>query len=152
MKEHFDRFKFALYKEKEMPEIRKWITALAGLALFAGLASAQVTGNGFSTGAFTCATTNASVTPTLRAEGYTEAVGDIVLAFLMVESVDRYAFLCRQRCDGLAEFLRHLSQHHWRRHRFPQLVPHEYRQPESGCQLAYIAVKVKTVEALHFPM
>jgi len=79
MKEHFDRFKFALYKEKEMPEIRKWITALAGLALFAGLASAQVTGNGFSTGAFTCATTNASVTPTLRAEGYTEAVGDIVL-------------------------------------------------------------------------
>jgi len=79
MKENFDRFKFALYKEKEMPEIRKWITALAGLALFAGLASAQVTGNGSSTGAFTCATTNASVTPTLRAEGYTEAVGDIVL-------------------------------------------------------------------------
>jgi len=79
MKENFDRFKFALYKEKEMPEFRKWITALAGLALFAGLASAQVTGNGSSTGAFTCATTNASVTPTLRAEGYTEAVGDIVL-------------------------------------------------------------------------
>src|ERR1700677_3672653 len=79
MKENFDRFKYALYKEKEMPEIRKWITALAGLALFAGLASAQVTGNGSSTGAFTCATTNASVTPTIRAEGYTEAVGDIVL-------------------------------------------------------------------------
>jgi hypothetical protein len=79
MKENFDRFKFALYKEKEMPEIRKWITALAGLALFAGLASAQVTGSPTSTGAFTCATTNASVTPTLRAEGYTETVGDIVL-------------------------------------------------------------------------
>jgi hypothetical protein len=79
MKENFDRFKFALYKEKEMPEFRKWITALAGLALFAGLASAQVTGSPTSTGAFTCATTNASVTPTLRAEGYTETVGDIVL-------------------------------------------------------------------------
>jgi hypothetical protein len=79
MKENFDRFKFALYKEKEMPEFRKWITALAGLALFAGLASAQVTGSSTSTGAFTCATTNASVTPTLRAEGYTETVGDIVL-------------------------------------------------------------------------
>src|ERR1700693_1105881 len=79
MKENFDRFKFALYKEKEMPAFRKWITALAGLALLAGLARAQVTGNGSSPGAFTCATTNASVTPTLRAEGYTEAVGDIVL-------------------------------------------------------------------------
>jgi hypothetical protein len=65
--------------EKEMPEFRKWITALAGLALFAGIASAQVTGNGFGTGAFTCTTTNGSVTPTLRAEGYTETVGDIVL-------------------------------------------------------------------------
>jgi len=79
MKENFDRFKFALYKEKEMPEIRKWITALAGIALFTGLASAQVGPSTTSTGAFTCATTNASVTPTLRAEGYTEAVGDIVL-------------------------------------------------------------------------
>jgi hypothetical protein len=79
LKENFDRFKFALYKEKEMPEFRKWIIALAGFALFAGLASAQVTGSGTSTGAFTCATTNASVTPTIRAEGYTEAVGDIVL-------------------------------------------------------------------------
>src|ERR1700722_14325655 len=79
MKENFDRFKFALYKEKEMPEFRKWIIALAGFALFTGLASAQVTGSATSTGAFTCATTNASVTPTIRAEGYTEAVGDIVL-------------------------------------------------------------------------
>jgi len=79
MKENFDRFKLELYKEKEMPEFRKWIIALAGVALFAGLASAQVTGNGSSTGAFNCATTNGSVTPTLRAEGYTELAGDIVL-------------------------------------------------------------------------
>jgi hypothetical protein len=79
MKENFDRFKFALYKEKEMPEFRKWITALAGLALFAGLASAQVgpaTPN--NTGAFTC-TSNAAVTPTLRAEGYTEVAGDLLI-------------------------------------------------------------------------
>jgi hypothetical protein len=79
MKENFDRFKFALYKEKEMPEFRKWITALAGLALFAGLASAQVgpaTPN--NTGALSC-TSNSAVTPTLRAEGYTEVAGDIVI-------------------------------------------------------------------------
>jgi hypothetical protein len=79
MKENFDRFKFALYKEKEMPEIRKWITALAGFALFAGLASAQVGGPQAGGGSFTCTTTNGSVTPTLRAEGYTELAGDIVL-------------------------------------------------------------------------
>jgi hypothetical protein len=80
VKENFDRFKFALYKEKEMPEFRKWITALAGLALFAGLASAQVgpalPGNAGT--AFSC-TSNAAVTPTLRAEGYTEVAGDIVI-------------------------------------------------------------------------
>jgi hypothetical protein len=80
LKENFDRFKFALYKEKEMPEFRKWITALAGLALFAGLASAQVgpalPGNAGT--AFSC-TSNAAVTPTLRAEGYTEVAGDIVI-------------------------------------------------------------------------
>jgi hypothetical protein len=64
-----------------MPEFRKWILALAVVALFVGFASAQVgtpTGGG-SVGAFTCSTTNGSVTPTLRAEGYTELVGDIVI-------------------------------------------------------------------------
>jgi hypothetical protein len=73
---------FELYKEKEMPEFRKWIMALAGVALFTGLASAQVGTpviGGGPTGAFTCSTTNGSVTPTLRAEGYTEQVGDIVI-------------------------------------------------------------------------
>jgi len=66
-----------------MPEFRKLITALAGVALFAGLASAQVGGGpgvGASTGTvFTCGVTNGAVTPTLRAEGYTELTGDIVL-------------------------------------------------------------------------
>ena len=53
------------------------------LALFAGLASAQVGGQpgvGTAAGtAFTCSVTNGAVTPTLRAEGYTELTGDIVL-------------------------------------------------------------------------
>jgi hypothetical protein len=79
MKENFDRFKFALYKEKEMPEFRKWIIALAGLALFAGLASAQVGGGNTNTGNETC-TSQTAVTPTLRAEGYTEVAGDIVIS------------------------------------------------------------------------
>jgi hypothetical protein len=43
------------------------------LALFTGLASAQVNNN-----QLTCAT-NVSVTPTLRAEGYTEQTGDVTL-------------------------------------------------------------------------
>jgi hypothetical protein len=70
-----------IFKEKEMPEFRKFILALAVIALFAGFASAQVgtpTGGG-STQAPLCTTTNGAVTPTLRAEGYTELAGDIVI-------------------------------------------------------------------------
>ncbi len=64
-----------------MPEFRKGLIALAGVALFAGLASAQV---GLPNGVpgFTapvCTTTNGAVTPTLRTEGYTELAGDIVI-------------------------------------------------------------------------
>jgi hypothetical protein len=66
-----------------MPEFRKWFIVLAAVVLFAGLASAQVGGQpgaGGTTGsAFTCGVTNGAVTPTLRAEGYTELAGDIVI-------------------------------------------------------------------------
>jgi hypothetical protein len=66
-----------------MPDFRKWILALSCAALATGIASAQVGANpgatGSSGGAFSCGVTNGAVTPTLRAEGYTEEVGDIVL-------------------------------------------------------------------------
>ena len=58
-----------------MVSFRRWILALTVLAMFAGLASAQLTGNT----QMTCAT-NVSVTPTLRAEGYTEQTGDVTLS------------------------------------------------------------------------
>jgi hypothetical protein len=77
LKENFDRFNFAIHKEMEMADFRRWITALAVLALFAGLASAQI-GGGSSAGALQC-TANVAVTPQLRAEGYNDATGDIVL-------------------------------------------------------------------------
>jgi len=57
-----------------MVSFRRCILALTVLALFAGLASAQVGGQN----QLTCAT-NVSVTPSLRAEGYTEQTGDITL-------------------------------------------------------------------------
>ena len=82
MKENFDRFNFANYKEKEMADFRRWITALAVIALFVGLASAQVgipVAGGSSAGTFTCALQNVTVTPNLRSEGYTEQTGDIVI-------------------------------------------------------------------------
>jgi hypothetical protein len=61
------------YKEKEMADFRKWILALTVMALFAGLAAAQNPTN------ISC--TNASVNvPQLRSEGFTELVGDILLA------------------------------------------------------------------------
>jgi hypothetical protein len=53
-----------------MVDSRRWILALAVMTLFAGLASAQVTGQY----QMTCST-NVSVTPLLRAEGYTELTG-----------------------------------------------------------------------------
>jgi len=64
-----------------MPEFRKLILALAVVALFAGLASAQVGTPGTTSGQqqLSCGVTNGAVTPTLRAEGFTEEVGDIVI-------------------------------------------------------------------------
>jgi len=61
-----------------MVEFRRWITALAVLALFAGLASAQIGGGGTSGGPLSCQATVA-VPPQLRAEGLTELIGDIVI-------------------------------------------------------------------------
>jgi len=78
LEENFDRFKFffEIYKEKEMTDFRRWILALAVLALCVAGANAQVTGTGNN---FSCTAQNASVTPLLRSEGITELVGDIVL-------------------------------------------------------------------------
>jgi len=61
-----------------MVDFRRWITALAVLTLFAGVAAAQV-GGGTGQTQLTCST-NVSVTPSLRAEGYTEETGDITLS------------------------------------------------------------------------
>jgi hypothetical protein len=72
VEENFRRFKIPiLHKEKEMADFRKWFLAFAVVALlFAIPASAQP--------ALQC-TANAGVPPTVRAEGLTELVGDIVL-------------------------------------------------------------------------
>jgi hypothetical protein len=77
LKENFDRFNFAIYKEKEMVDFRRWIIAAAVLTLFAGLASAQVPGGG-GAGQLTCIA-SVAVPPQLRTEGLTELLGDIVL-------------------------------------------------------------------------
>jgi hypothetical protein len=63
-----------IHKEKEMADFRKWLFALAVVALLAGLtvpASAQST--------TTCVTQSAT-NLLARAEGYTEEVGDVLLA------------------------------------------------------------------------
>jgi hypothetical protein len=63
-----------IHKEKEMADFRKWIYALAVVALLAGFtvpASAQ-------NPPFVCAT-NAGTPPIVRAEGFTELVGDLQL-------------------------------------------------------------------------
>jgi hypothetical protein len=78
LNENFDRFNFEIYKEKEMADFRRWITVLAVMALFVGLASAQVGTSGSSFSALACSVNN-TVTPNLRSEGFTEVTGDIVL-------------------------------------------------------------------------
>jgi len=77
LKENFDRFNFAIYKEKEMVDFRRWILAAVVLTLFAGLASAQIP-NGGGSGSLVCSA-NVAVPPQLRTEGLTELIGDIVL-------------------------------------------------------------------------
>jgi len=65
-----------------MVDFRRCITAIAGFALFTGLASAQIvvgTNTGAGAGGLTC-TATVSVPPQLRAEGMTELIGDIVLS------------------------------------------------------------------------
>jgi len=79
LKANFARFNFEIHKEKEMVSFRKYVLAIAVLALFTGLASAQVIGGtGSTAGPLTCA---AQVTnPTsARQEGFTELLGDIVI-------------------------------------------------------------------------
>jgi hypothetical protein len=80
LKENFDRFNFALYKEKQMADFRRWLTVLAVLAFMALSASAQVgVANGSATSLLACVATAAG-TPELRPEGYTELAGDIVIS------------------------------------------------------------------------
>jgi len=71
---NFDQFDFAIYKEKEMADFRK-VSVLAALVLLLGMG---MTVSAQTSGSFTC-TANAAVPPTVRAEGYTELVGDLVL-------------------------------------------------------------------------
>jgi hypothetical protein len=60
---------------------RRWILALTVLALCVAGANAQIVngGTGGSNAPFTCSATNGAVTPTVRSEGITELVGDIVI-------------------------------------------------------------------------
>jgi hypothetical protein len=66
---------FAIHKEKEMVAFRRVVLALAVIALFAGMASADVIGGSTQ---LTC-NTNVTVTPQLRGEGWTEQTGDIIV-------------------------------------------------------------------------
>jgi len=59
-----------------MVDFRRWIIVAAVLALFAGLASAQVPGG--NVGSLACSA-SVAVPPQLRTEGLTELIGDIVL-------------------------------------------------------------------------
>jgi hypothetical protein len=59
---------------------RRWILALTVLALCVAGANAQINvGTGTGGSAFTCNAINGAVTPTVRSEGITELVGDIVI-------------------------------------------------------------------------
>jgi hypothetical protein len=74
LKENFDRFNFfQKFKEKEM-NFRRVLTALALIAVFTALASAQIP----VTQTMSCAV-SPDTTPSIRAEGKTELVGNLVI-------------------------------------------------------------------------
>ncbi len=62
-----------------MADFRKWITAFAVLAMFAGLASAQIGTPGVGGGTPLACQATVTAPPQLRGEGMTELIGDIVL-------------------------------------------------------------------------
>jgi hypothetical protein len=71
-----------------MADFRRWFYALAVVAVLAAIsmpASAQIT-------PFSCST-NAGVTPTVRAEGYTELVGDLLLTCTGGQATTTNAFV-----------------------------------------------------------
>jgi len=82
LRENFDRFN-SKFKEKEMVSFRRVILALAVLALFTGLATAQVFtpggGPGSAGGNLTCSVLNTGNPTQVRSEGYAELLGDIVI-------------------------------------------------------------------------
>jgi hypothetical protein len=73
LRENFDPFNFAIHKEKEMADFRRWILAFAALVLVLGSVVPASAQNGI------VCTASAAVTPTLRHEGFTELTGDILL-------------------------------------------------------------------------
>jgi hypothetical protein len=73
LRENFDRFNFEIHKEKEMADFRRWILVFAALVLVIGSAVPAHAQSGLICNA------SASVTPTLRHEGFTELTGDILL-------------------------------------------------------------------------
>jgi len=72
--ENFGRFNYALYKEKEMADFRRFMIVLAAVALLLGTVS---TVSGATTG-ITCQT-NAGAPFQVRQQGITELMGDVLL-------------------------------------------------------------------------
>jgi hypothetical protein len=76
LRENFDRFNFAIHKEKEMADFRRWFLAFATLVLVIG---STVPANAQAVGPQIQCNVATSVSPQLRHEGLTELVGDILL-------------------------------------------------------------------------
>jgi len=70
--ENFGRFNYALYKEKEMADFRRFMIVLAAVALLLGTVSTV------SAAGFQCQT-NAATPEQARQQGITELMGDLVL-------------------------------------------------------------------------
>jgi len=72
--ENFGRFNYALYKEKEMADFRRFMIVLAAVALLLGTVSTVSA----ATNGFQCST-NAATPEQARQQGITELMGDLVL-------------------------------------------------------------------------
>ena len=82
--------------------------------------------------------------PTFAASSMNQRVGSLR------NTVKRNPVSFRQRLHRLPKLFRYLSQHHRRRNRLVQLLPHEKYQPGPRRQFADVPIQIQSVETLYF--
>jgi hypothetical protein len=85
----------------------------------------------------------------LAAEAGQIPLGEVVLAFALLEAEQRDPLLAGEAFDGLHKGMRELPHQGRRGHRMATMCPEEHHHPEIPLQLRHVEVKVHAVDGLH---